>query len=60
MSFKDWDILKFLQGRKKMIVTAIGVGLGYFITNSTTVAVVAGAIVEAGFALVEYYLKRYD
>ena len=26
MSFKDWDILKFLQGRKKMIVTAIGVG----------------------------------
>ena len=59
-SFADWDILEFLKGRKKMVVTAVGVGLGYLITDSATVAVVSGAIVEAVFALAEYWIKRYD
>ena len=58
-SFEDWNILEFLKGRKKMIVTAVGVGLGYMISDSATIAVVAGAIVEACFALAEYWIKRY-
>ena len=60
LSFKDWDLLKFLQGRKRMIVTLVGGGLAYFITDSAAVATISAAIVEGIFAIVEYYFKKYD
>ncbi len=59
-SFSGWDLLKFLRGRKKMIVTLVGAGLAYFISDSITVATASGAIVEGTFALAEYFFKRYD
>ncbi|KKM27782.1 hypothetical protein LCGC14_1571300 [marine sediment metagenome] len=59
-SFSGWDLFRFLKGRKKMIVTIIATGLGFFLTDSATVAVVSGATVEMVFALAEYFLKKYD
>lgn len=57
-SFKGWDILVFLKGRKKTLVTVIGAFLAYFILDDATNAIVAGAIVEATFAVAEYYIKE--
>ena len=58
LSFSGWDILKFLKGRKKLLVTVIGVALGYIISDSATVATVSGCLIEMGFALGEFYVKE--
>lgn len=58
-SFDGWSILKFLKGRKKLIVTGVGGLLGWFIFDSATVAIVSAGIVECGFALAEYYIKKH-
>lgn len=58
-SFSGWSVFTFLKGRRRMVVTAVATVLGYVISDSGTVAVLSGAVVEAGFALAEYFLKEY-
>ena len=57
-SFHGWDFYTFIKGRKRMAVTILGSILGYVITNNETVAFISGAIVEAAFAVVDYYLTQ--
>lgn len=57
-SFKNWDILKFIVGRKKTLVTLVGAGLGYLLTNQADIAFYSAGIVESVFAIVEYYIKK--
>lgn len=57
-SLKGWDLYTFIKGRKRMAVTILGSILGYVITNNETVAFASGAIVEAIFAVIDYYLTQ--
>lgn len=58
-SFKGWELLQFLKGRRKLLITIVGAGIAYFISDSATVAIVSGAAVEMALALGEYYIKQY-
>ena len=58
-SFEDWGLLEFIKGRKKMIVTVLGALVGYLIKDTAIAAILAGAIADGGFALIEYYCKSY-
>lgn len=57
-SFQNWDIISFLKGRKKLIISAVGGLLGWFIFDSATVAILSAGVVEIGFALAEYFIKK--
>lgn len=58
-SWDGWELLLFLKGRKKLLITVIGFGLGYVISDNAVIATVSAALVEMGFSLLEYYLKEY-
>lgn len=57
-SFKGWDVIQFFKGRRKMIVTLLAGIIGYIVTDSELAAILAGAFVECGFAIAEYYYKE--
>ena len=57
-SFDHWDLWTFVKKRKQTVVTVIAAGLALFILDNTTIAIVAGAIVEAVWAITEYYFKE--
>lgn len=59
-SFKGWSIWEFLKGRKRMVVTVATTALALLIADSGTVAIVSGAVVEAVFAVCEYFYKEYN
>ena len=58
-SFENWNVWSFFKGRKKLIVAAIGYGLGLFIADSHTVATLSAAGAEIVYALIEFYVKNY-
>ncbi len=58
-SFEGWSLLEFLKGRKHLAVTFVGGLLGLFLFDSATVAIASAGLVEAGFAIGEYYCKKY-
>lgn len=58
-SLKGWDLYTFVKGRKRMAVTILGSILGYVLTNNETIAFVSGAIVEAAFAVLDYYFTQH-
>ncbi|MFA6462391.1 MAG: hypothetical protein WCV90_09085 [Candidatus Woesearchaeota archaeon] len=57
-SFKGWNFLTFLKGRKKLLVAAIGAGVTYAITQNAALAGVLGASAELLYAVLDYYLKE--
>lgn len=57
-SFYGFDLMELLKGRKRMIATVIGGILGYWISDSVTVATISGGVVEILFALVRFYYKK--
>jgi len=59
-SMIGWDILTYLKGRKRMVITTIGTVLGYVLTNNEVIAILSGAFCEMGFALGTYYLKQIE
>ena len=56
-SFIGWNLLEFLKGRKKTVVTLVGGWLGYLFTDGVTGMVVAGGLVEMAFAIGDYWVK---
>ena len=57
-SFKGWEIKKFLQGRKKLLVAGIGALVGYIITQDPAFSGLAGAGAELLYAALDFYLKE--
>lgn len=57
-SFNGWNLWVFLRGRKRTVITVLATILGYFLTQDFPSSVVAGAVVEALFATVEFYFKK--
>ena len=59
-SFNGWKLWEFIKGRKRMVITVVSMAIGYFITDSGTVAIVSGGVVESVFALAAYFCKKYN
>jgi hypothetical protein len=57
-SFKGWDIWKFIEGRKKLMVTIIAAALGYIITNNEIIAILSAPVGEMLYGILEYYFKE--
>lgn len=57
-SFEGWEPKEFLKGRKKLIVAAIGAGVGWVLTNRPEFAAMAAAGSELLFAVLEYWWKE--
>lgn len=57
-SMKGWDLLTFLKGRKKLLVTGIGGLVGYITTQNPAFTALAAASAELLYALIDYYLKE--
>jgi hypothetical protein len=58
MSMIGWDLFEFIKKRKKTLITMVGVGIGYIISNNELIAILAGGIVEMGLSVIEFYLKK--
>lgn len=58
-SFKGWNIMEFIIGRKKMIITVIGAIGGYIITQNPALAGMIAAGSDLLYAVIEYYVKSY-
>ena len=60
-SFKGWDLIEFLKGRKKLLVTEIGIvlaTLGVASKEVTLITAVTAAVFEMGFAVYDYWKKE--
>jgi hypothetical protein len=58
MSFTGWSVWQWLSGRKRMIVTVAAALLSLWITNEAVVSVVVGGVVEAIWAIGEFYFSE--
>jgi len=59
-SFKDWNLKKFLFGRKKMIIAVVGGIAGWVITQDPALAGIVAGGSDLVYGLIEYYLKDYN
>ena len=57
MSFKGWDLKKFIAGRKRMIVTLIGAIAGYVATQNPALSLLAAAVADMLYATIDYYIQ---
>ncbi|MBW6469601.1 MAG: hypothetical protein K0A90_00085 [Methanosarcinaceae archaeon] len=60
MSLTGWNILTWIKGRKKTIITMVATMLMFYVTDLGVASVVAGSIIESGIAIFEYYLKQRE
>lgn len=56
-SFEGWDISKFIRGRKKLIIAAIGYIAGQIATQRPDYAAICAAGAELTYAVIEYWIK---
>jgi hypothetical protein len=57
-SLKGWNLIDFLKGRKKLLVTGVGAIAAYLITQSPLLSGIIGAGAELIYAVFDYYLKE--
>lgn len=58
-SFEGWEFLKFLRGRKKLLIILIGSALGYIISDSILIASLSGPLADMIIGIAEFYAKEY-
>lgn len=60
-SFKGWDSISWLLGRKKMAITIIGmVCINLAFDPNLTQLLTSGAVIDGVWAVLEYFVKKYD
>ena len=58
-SFKFWNIWNFIRGRKKTVITILGMICAQFAFDPELTGLIAGgAVFEGIWAILEYYFKR--
>ena len=58
-SFNGWEIWKFIKGRKKLIITIIGLVCVKLAFDPEMVGLLAGgAVFEGVWSVAEYYYKK--
>lgn len=61
LSMKGWNIFKFIQGRKKLVITIIGlICVQLTFDPELTGLLAGGAIFEGIWSLLEYYFKKLE
>ena len=58
-SFKGWKIWEFIKGRKKTLITTIGMVGSFLALDPNLVSLLAGgAVFEGIYSLAEYFLSE--
>ena len=58
-SWKGWNIWEFIKGRKKLIITIVGLVCVKFVLDPELTALIAGgAVFEGIWSIAEYYFKK--
>lgn len=60
-SFSGWNIWEFIKGRKKLIITLVGLACVKLVLDPELTALIAGgAVFEGLWSIAEYYLKKIE
>ena len=61
LSLKGWNLWKFLKGRKKLVITVVGMICVQFAFDVELTGLLAGgAIFEGIWSVIEYYFKKVE
>ena len=61
LSLKGWDLWQFIKGRKKLVITVVGLlGVQLAFDPELIALLAGGAVFEGLWALAEYYFKRVE
>lgn len=61
LSMQGWNLWKFLKGRKKLVITVIGlVGVKLAFDPELVGLLAGGAVFEGVWSMLEYYFKKVD
>ena len=61
LSMKGWDIWRFIKGRKKLVITVIGLIGAQFAFDPELIGLLAGGVVFEGvWSLIEYFFKEVE
>ncbi|KKK73865.1 hypothetical protein LCGC14_2889520, partial [marine sediment metagenome] len=59
LSMQGWNLWKFLKGRKKLVITVIGlVGVKLAFDPELVGLLAGGAVFEGVWSMLEYYFKK--
>lgn len=58
-SFRGWNLIDFIKGRKKLIIAGVGYIAGYLTTQNPMIAGIVAAGADVVYAVIEYYCKKY-
>ena len=60
-SFKGWDTLSWMKGRKKLCITLLGMLCTWLALDPEMTGLIAGGVVFDGvWAVLEYFLKKTE
>ena len=61
LSMKGWDIWRFIKGRKKLVITVVGLVGAQFAFDPELIGLLAGGVVFEGvWSLIEYFFKEVE
>ena len=61
LSLKGWNLWQFLKGRKKLVITIVGLACVKLAFDPELTGLLAGgAVFEGLWSLIEYYFKRVE
>ncbi len=61
LSMKGWNLWQFIKGRKKLVITIVGlVCIKFAFDPELTGLLVGGAVFEGIWSMLEYYFKRLE
>ena len=61
LSMKGWDLWQFVKGRKKLVITVVGlIGVQLAFDPELIALLSGGAVFEGLWALAEYYFKKVE
>ena len=58
LSFKGWNLWKFIKGRRKLIVAAVGYAVGWVTTQHPVYAGIVAGGAELVYALMDYFIPE--
>lgn len=61
LSMKGWNLWEFIKGRKKLIITIVGlIGIKFALDPELIGLLAGGAVFEGIWSIFEYYFKEME
>ena len=61
LSLKGWSLWQFIKGRKKLVITIVGLACAKLAFDpELTGLLVGGAVFEGLWSIIEYYFKKVE